>query len=217
MNQSRIEKKFIFPNQGSDFIKKILLTNSFQKLYSDRYVSSIYIDNLNFDSAKDNINGINERKKLRFRWYNNNFDNIYFEKKNKNNFFVWKNIQKIDLNFSKKNLVNKIYDLLLNDNNYINLNHNYNPILKVNYKRSYFISNQGNIRATIDTKINTSPISDLNKMIYLSETILEFKFPQNLESDFRNFFSLRGINIRSKKYSKYINSFMALEEAGLIS
>ena len=54
-------------------------------------------------------------------------------------------------------------------------------------------------------------------MIYLSETILEFKFPQNLESDFRNFFSLRGINIRSKKYSKYINSFMALEEAGLIS
>ena len=29
-------------------------------------------------------------------------------------------------------------------------------------------------------------------MIYLSETILEFKFPQNLESDFRNFFSLRG-------------------------
>ena len=112
-----MKKNLFFRNQGSDFIKKILLTNNFQKLYSDRYVSSIYIDNLNFDSAKDNINGINERKKLRFRWYNDNFDNIYFEKKNKNNFFVWKNIQKIDLNFSKKNLVNKIYDLLLNDNN----------------------------------------------------------------------------------------------------
>ena len=217
MNQSRIEKKFIFPNQASDLIKKILLGNNFKELYSDRYITSIYIDNLNFGSVKDNINGVNERKKLRVRWYNNDFNNIYLEEKNKNNFFVWKNIKKLEVDINKKNLLEKIYKLLSNNNKYIDTNYNYKMVLKINYKRSYFISDQGDFRATIDTEINTSPVLDFNKVIRLPETILEFKFSQNSESYFRDFFSLRGLNIRSKKYSKYIQSFIALEESGLIS
>ena len=216
MNLSRIEKKFIFPNQSSDLVKKILLVNNFKKLYSDRYITSIYMDNLNFDSAKDNINGVNERKKIRIRWYDNDFNKIYFEEKNKNNFFVWKNIKKLELDINKKNLLNKINHLLFNNNKYLNPNHNYKAVLKINYKRSYFISDQGEFRATIDTEINTSPVLDFNKVIRLPETILEFKFSKNSESYFRDFFSLRGLNIRSKKYSKYIQSFIALEESGFI-
>ena len=216
MNQSRIEKKFIFPNQASDLVKKILLGNNFKKLYSDRYITSIYIDNLNFDSAKDNINGVNERKKFRVRRYDDDLNQIYFEQKNKNNFFVWKNIKKLELDINKKNLINKIYELLSNNNKYIDTNYNYKMVLKINYKRSYFISDQGEFRATIDTEINTSPVLDFNKVIRLPETILEFKFSKNSESYFRDFFSLRGLNIRSKKYSKYIQSFIALEESGFI-
>ena len=216
MNQSRIEKKFIFPNQASDLVKKILLGNNFKKLYSDRYITSIYIDNLNFDSAKDNINGVNERKKFRVRWYDDDLNKIYFEQKNKNNFFVWKIIKKLELDINKKNLINKIYELLSNNNKYIDTNYNYKMVLKINYKRSYFISDQGEFRATIDTEINTSPVLDFNKVIRLPETILEFKFSKNSESYFRDFFSLRGLNIRSKKYSKYIQSFIAIEESGFI-
>jgi len=217
MNQSRIEKKFIFPNQASDLVKKILLGNNFKKLYSDRYITSIYIDNLNFDSAKDNINGVNERKKFRVRWYDDDLNKIYFEQKNKNNFFVWKSIKELNLDIDKKNLLNKIYELLSVNNKYIDTNYNYKMVLKINYKRSYFISDQGEFRATIDTEINTSPVLDFNKMIELPETILEFKFSKNSEICFRDFFSLRGLNIRSKKYSKYIQSFIALDECGLIS
>lgn len=125
MNQTRIEKKFIFPNQESDLVKKILLVNNFRKLYPDRYITSIYMDNLNFDSVKDNINGVSKRKKLRVRWYNNDFNKIYFEEKNKNNFFVSKNIKKLDLNINKKDLISKIYTLLSNDNKNIAANHNY--------------------------------------------------------------------------------------------
>jgi len=217
MNLSRIEKKFIFPIQSSDLVKKILLVNNFKKLYSDRYITSIYMDNLNFDSAKDNINGVNERKKIRIRWYDNDFNKIYFEEKNKNNFLVWKNIKKLELDINKKNLLNKINHLLFNNNKYLNPNHNYKAVLKINYKRSYFVSDQGEFRATIDTEINTSPVPDFNNVISLPETILEFKFSQNLENYFRDFFSLRGFNIRSKKYSKYVQSFISLEESGLIS
>ena len=124
--------------------------------------------------------------------------------------------KKLELDINKKNLINKIYELLSNNNKYIDTNYNYKMVLKINYKRSYFISDQGEFRATIDTEINTSPVLDFNKVIRLPETILEFKFSKNSESYFRDFFSLRGLNIRSKKYSKYIQSFIALEESGFI-
>ena len=81
MNDTRVEKKFIFGKDQSDFVKKLLVVNNFQKLYPDRSISSIYIDTLDFNYAKDNINGVNERKKLRIRWYNSDLDNVYFEKK----------------------------------------------------------------------------------------------------------------------------------------
>jgi len=217
MIESRVEKKFVFGVNYSDFIKKILLVNNFQILYPDRHIHSIYIDTLNFDSVKDNINGVSQRKKLRIRWYNDDFDNIYFETKNKQNFFVWKHIKKISTCLNQKNLINNIQDLLSHPNKIIDSNYNYKMILKVKYKRNYFISNDGKIRATIDTEINTSPSKYINKMITLPETILEFKFSPNSESYFRNFFSYRGLNIRSKKYSKYIQSFIALDECGLIS
>ena len=119
MNDTRIEKKFIFGKHQSDFVKKLLVVNNFQKLYPDRSISSIYIDTLDFNYAKDNINGVNERKKLRIRWYNSDLDNVYFEKKNKRNFFVWKDIEKVKSSFSKTNLIYKLQELLSKPNNII--------------------------------------------------------------------------------------------------
>ena len=95
MNEIRVEKKFVFGKFKEDYLEKVLLLNGFSKTYSPRNISSIYLDTLNFDFAKDNINGVSKRKKIRFRWYNNDFDNIYLEEKNKQNFFVKKNINKI--------------------------------------------------------------------------------------------------------------------------
>ena len=105
MNNSRIEKKFIFGKYQNDFVEKLLLINNFSKSYPDREISSVYIDTLNFDSAKDNINGVNERKKIRIRWYNNDLERIYLEEKNKRNFYVWKNISKINIFTNKNNFV----------------------------------------------------------------------------------------------------------------
>ena len=79
MNENRIEKKFVLGKFKDDFFKKLLLVNGFTKQYPDRTISSIYLDTANYDFAKDNINGVSERKKIRFRWYNNNLDDIYVE------------------------------------------------------------------------------------------------------------------------------------------
>ena len=215
MNENRIEKKFVLGKYEDDFLKKILTINGFKKSFPSRYISSIYLDTLNFDFAKDNINGVGKRKKIRFRWYNEDFKNIFLEEKNKQNFVVKKNIDLIKNFKLKGNFVQNLKNYFFLENKKYK-DFNYRFVLKTNYLRSYWISENKKIRATIDTNISTSPINDLNRKLNLSETILEFKFSQNNETFFRNFFYKKNLNLRSKKYSKYLQSFNLLEDSNLI-
>ena len=86
MNNERIEKKFVLGKHKEDNLEKILITNGFKKYYFPRQINSLYLDTLNYDYAKDNINGVNERKKIRFRWYNDDYENIFLEEKKKRSF-----------------------------------------------------------------------------------------------------------------------------------
>ena len=67
------------------------------------------------------------------------------KKKNKRNFFVWKDIEKVKSSFSKTNLIYKLQELLSKPNNIIDSNNNYNLILKTNYKRNYWIYKKSNM------------------------------------------------------------------------
>ena len=216
MNESRIEKKFVLGKYKEDFLTRFLLINGFTKHFAKRIINSIYLDTINYDFAKDNINGVSERKKIRLRWYDDNLNKIFIEQKNKKNFKVWKNIEEIEPLNIKKNLIKNLEDYF--KNNYFNklANFNYNFVLKTNYKRGYWISDDKNIRATIDTDINASSCKDMKNVINLSETILEFKFSPKYENYFRSFFNNKSYQLRSKKYSKYIRSFTALENSGMI-
>ena len=216
MNENRVEKKFVLGKYQEDFLKKILITNGFTKYFVPREISSIYLDTLNFDFAKDNINGVSKRKKIRFRWYNDDYSKIYLEEKKKQNFFVKKNISNAIDFANKKDLVQNLKEYFLNLNE-IHNNFNYQFILKTNYLRSYWISNDKKIRATIDTNLNASPINNLSRRLELNETILELKFSPSNEKFFRNLFIQNNFNLRSKKYSKYLQSFYILEDSGLIN
>ena len=215
MNDQRIEKKFVLGKNEDDSLKKILLINGFTKIFSSREIDSIYLDTENYDFARDNINGVSKRKKLRFRWYNNDLTNVYFEEKKKQNFLVEKQVNKISISLKKINLVHNLKEYLDNFNKNYN-DFNYRFVLRTNYLRSYWISDNKKIRATIDSNINVSPIFDLSRKLSLNETILELKFSPFNESSFRNFFYNRNLNLRSKKFSKYIQSFHLLEDSGLI-
>ena len=182
---------------------------------SELSFNSIYLDTINYDFAKDNINGVSERKKIRLRWYDDNLNKIFIEQKNKKNFKVWKNIEEIKPTNIKKNLIKNLEDYFKNNNFSKLVNFNYNFVLKTNYKRSYWISDDKNIRATIDTDINASSCKDMKSIINLSETILEFKFSPKYEKYFRSFFNNKSYQLRSQKYSKYIRSFTALENSGM--
>ena len=61
-----------------------LKSNNGEKIYPDRIVSSIYFDNLQLSSYNDSIEGVVPRKKIRIRFYNENFEQnslILIEKK----------------------------------------------------------------------------------------------------------------------------------------
>ena len=167
MNENRIEKKFVLGKCEEDFIKKLLTINGFKKSFPSRYISSIYLDTLNFDFAKDNINGVGKRKKIRFRWYNEDYKNIFLEEKNKQNFVVKKNINLLKNLQSKGNFIQNLRNYFFLENKKYK-DFNYKFILKTNYLRSYWISENKKIRATIDTNINTSPINDLYRKLHLS-------------------------------------------------
>lgn len=215
MNEIRVEKKFVFGKHKSDLIEKCLISQGFFKHYPKRKITSIYLDTINYDFAKDNINGVSQRKKIRFRWYNDNIDSVNLEEKNKKNFTVWKNLKKIEIKNSKNHFIKKLKEYFVSGHSERFRSSNYQFVLKTSYKRTYWISFDKKFRATIDTDIITSTSSDINKDIELPETILEFKFSPEYEKDFRNFYNSGKYNFRNHKYSKYVRSFIALEDAGL--
>ena len=216
MNDTRIEKKFIFGNGMDDYLKLSLLKNGFSEIYKPRKISSIYLDTENFDFAKDNINGVSKRKKIRFRWYNEDLTNIFLEEKCKENFYVKKYIKKIKINVDGNYIVRDLKKYFYNEKNIFN-SFNYKFILSVSYLRSYWISDDKKYRATIDQKLIINPIDNLSLNLNLNETILEFKFLPNYETSFRNFYFIKNFNFRAKKFSKYIQSFYFLEDSGLIN
>ncbi len=215
LENTRIEKKFISEKYKKDFFERILVINNFRKIFPDREISSIYVDTLDYNFAKDNINGVSERKKIRFRWYNDNLEKIFLEIKNKRNFNVWKNIKKISSSKDKKNLLENLKNLLENSKIENINNFNFQFVLKTNYKRSYWLSSNNKIRATIDIDINASSLNNFTKPIYLGDTVLEFKFNPQHEEYFRNFLSNRFDYLRAQKYSKYVRSFIELENSGI--
>jgi hypothetical protein len=101
----------------------------------------------------------------------------------------------------------EIYKDILDENKNKVSNYNYKFVLKTNYLRSYWISNNKQLRATIDTNIKTSSINKLNNLFDLNETILEFKFHPNKEDYFRNFILHKLLILELKNF---LNIFRVL-------
>jgi len=215
--ESRIERKFTVGKYNKDFFEKFLKFHSFHKPYADREVSSVYFDTYNYDFLRANIDGIGIRKKIRIRWYNNDFKTFSLEEKIKNNFLVSKKIKKINFLFSENKFKESLKQYYKSEKDKSFKESNFQIVLKTNYKRSYWLSSDKKIRATIDTNLVTSPYNYLDRVVNLPETILEFKYLPKYENYFRNFYKNIKSGLRVVKYSKYVKSFFELNNSGLIN
>ena len=218
INDTRIEKKFVFLPGDKKKIDLLKIEGFFRKIYFNRKVNSIYYDTIDLNCLWDNINGFSSRNKYRVRWYNNiNNSEVFFEKKSKKNQKNQK--EKISLGkFKDYSELNKF----LKSNNFINeINKittlNLFQVLNVSYNRDYYIDTKNKLRITFDEQITTNKNYDkkfIRNFAQLNNNILEFKY-SNIDSRYvrEKMYDL-NFNLRNQKFSKYVQSFMILSDMG---
>ena len=217
MTESRIEKKFVFLD-GDNSYRYFLISGMFKEIYIERIVNSIYLDNENFKNVWDNINGFSQRSKYRVRWYNDlKNSKVFLEEKNKLNQTTFKKKSEIGPFKNEKDLM-----IFLNSNEFqkkylFKYKYNLKNVLKVSYKRSYFIDPKRKIRVTLDQNITVNKKYINNNFgISLDKNIIELKYDVT-DSNYCNQLILNSrLDNRNKKYSKYVQSFVEMNDSGFI-
>ena len=201
-----------------------LTSKGFSTSFPDRVISSIYFDTEDLKSLNDNLDGVSNRRKYRVRWYNKDLNSARFEIKIKEAMLG----RKVVGNIMTNNSINSLSDLLdsvygVGEGACVLDQSKYAPILIVQYDREYYESECGLIRATIDKNIqcgkmfgqlsNNSRYSDV--MLDHDSIVLEFKYDSMHDDYFRSLIS-NDIKFRSTKYSKYTNSYLIMQNAGVV-
>ena len=213
---NRLEKKFIY-NIGDETYKYFLISGMFKETYPKRFVNSIYFDSDIFQDVWDNINGFGNRKKIRIRWYNElNNSPVFIEEKKKIGFVTQKKIENLGnfKNFSDLTLFIKNEDYQ-KSSLFKNKKINIKKALIVQYERNYFELYNKKLRVTVDKKLKIFQKFP-NKFIENDKLIIELKYSVKNSSYVNNFVKNNFLDNRNQKYSKYVNSFIDMNENALI-
>jgi hypothetical protein len=219
MNDYRYEIKFIL-NQASysDAMQWLYVNTNTVNKYPNRYINSIYLDNLEYDSVKANLSGIGNREKRRIRWYDND-PSVKLETKVRNGRLSRKEMIQINLGENFSSDLSSI-ELRSNINNWLltqsDLHFDYfASILGVRYLRQYYEDNSG-LRITFDHEIQFTDLHDdacsfsmSNRFVNYAPIIMEIKFDPHLK-DYANSF-IRRLNMTPKRHSKYLVGMAHLE------
>jgi hypothetical protein len=216
--EQRIEKKFVFLPGDKRKIDQLKIEGFFKKIYFNRRVNSIYFDTIDLNCLWDNINGFSNRNKFRVRWYDNiQNSEVFFEKKTKIN----QTTQKIKISLGKFKNEDDL-NSFLKSNDFVNAilkitSLNLVQVLNVSYNREYFIDTENKLRITFDQKITTHQNSEgkfYKNFADVSNNILEFKYANENSKYVRKKMYDLNFNVRNQKFSKYVQSFMILNEMG---
>ena len=216
--EQRLEKKFVFLPGDDKKFETLKVKGFFKKIYNKRRVNSIYYDTIDLDCLWDNINGFSNRDKYRVRWYDDiNNSEVFFEKKKKINQATqktkislgkYKNREDLNIFLKSKDFVNSIFKITA-----LNLV----QVLTVSYNRDYYMDNKNKLRITFDKNINIHQNFEGNffkNLANIDNNILEFKYLLEDSNYVRQKMYNLNFNLRNQKFSKYVQSFMILNEMG---
>ena len=177
-------------------------------------VRSLYFDSFNNQDYWDKKNGLEYRKKIRLRIYNNSDCIIKLELKEKQGIFQRK--RSLSLTRSEADdLIKLNYDVLLGKGEFakymysIMKDNGYRPVCVVQYNRKAYIHPVGDTRITFDSDIRTTEcnfdIFDHDLMLYPVEVttniILEVKYNEFIISPLKEL--IASVDQTSRTYSKY--------------
>jgi len=159
----RYERKYYLAGEDYGFVRTLILNHpaSFRVVFHQRQVNNIYFDTPGFDFFYDNVNGVQMRKKIRIRWYDDTFSHqkkLTLEYKLKNgllgdkisyplsNIYTGEGFEidqmrsELKKNRLKPNIENDILTTY--------------PSLLNKYVREYFISDDNKCRITLDRDLS---------------------------------------------------------------
>jgi len=204
----RYELKYVVRPEEIFLLESIIFSHSagFRKAFPNRLVNNIYFDTIQLKAGADNLAGISNRTKLRYRWYDEELKGKLEFKIKKNalgskTFIPLQNIGHLD------NLQTALKDALP-------ANQDLFPVLQNRYKRRYYIDASNKYRLTIDSDISYKIPDDSNQGLELTNAqfkndhiILEIKFDQ---SSAHSESITSQIPFRLSKHSKYVTGLFGL-------
>ncbi len=211
----RYEVKFVIgEDKLPDVLEWIARYTDLYKSYPERRVNSIYFDDLEFSSVRDNLSGVPDRVKNRLRWYghvNTKNETIpILEQKIRNGRLGGKiktqmPILKNKLKSSSMSSIRKMTVKGCGHDNYF-LSNYFIPILYVEYSRKYYEDKLG-IRLTMDSGISFSKLqfnSSLDNLVKLhySKQIIEIKFDRSMKNHVAKLLSRLALS--PQRHSKYL-------------
>ena len=180
-------------------------------------VQSIYFDDIYDSCLQKNISGDGIRYKYRIRYYNDSFERIVLERKEKYNSYCYKESCELSQNELKDILQGNVNELLWQESRLKKefalaiLNKGFSPKANISYKRYAFVESISNVRITFDSEIKVN--DDFEYDDYFQENkyyreiindkynVLEVKFDYILPSYIRRIFLSKTFN--QQAFSKY--------------
>jgi hypothetical protein len=224
-NNFRYEIKFVLNEMSlSKFLSWAYLNTSLRITYPERKVNSLYFDDTNYSSVRDNLAGITDRLKTRLRWYGvaegQKIGIPLLEQKIKNGRMGKKisipiyNLEETLLGYNFASMIDNIKEEL--PSNHLASKEYLIPALYVSYLRQYYEDSNG-LRVTIDNNIKfkgqltlNESLEDLEQVSYKG-VIVEFKF----EPPIKNYVAelIRSLNLTPVRNSKYLTGLAMYSQA----
>jgi len=207
----RYERKYVSSDYSSHQLRNFLLLSNrgFTRIYYKRRVNSIYFDTPEFEYFEQNINGDQDRRKVRVRWYGEQSSprNLQLEIKIKCGEIMRKEVFPLSCQDSNlSSFIKKLTSLVQKElSNKLEEAQVLRPVLINSYWREYFYSPGDKIRVTLDDDIEFQSISDfIHKRVSqrLAFSILECKY--TLRNDRALQAVLQTLPVQISKSSKYV-------------
>lgn len=195
--EKRIEEKFFLPKPKLYNFLSILNMLEAKQTYPKRTVQSLYMDYNNI-CYNDHIEGLFDRKKIRFRWYNYDYSNTVLEIKRKTSIYTHKKKIKVDkFNPDKKDVFE-----VLKQSNFWEIS-SLLPSCYIFYDRNYYNICNNKVRITVDDNLRYGNSNTLMKRFDMNSYIVEIKYTDNKDVNLL-YLMLKKININLCKISKYV-------------
>ena len=205
----RYERKYRIESVAPHLIRQGIKLHpaAFRSIFSSRQVNNIYFDTPAFNTYKDNVLGIAERKKIRVRWYGKdtlNIESAILEVKMRTNELGHKISYPLgSFSFLEINkLIDRVNEFCPENLGLLR------PTLYNAYQRAYWETANRNFRLTLDVDLKFAPLIPelfIGRQVIknYNVSILELKYQESLD-DYADLIT-QNIPYRRTKNSKYVS------------